>query len=47
MIKYCPACYEEFETEDSVCPQCGTALEEPLTDEESEEYLEMLTMLRA
>lgn len=42
MLKYCPTCYIEIETEDEVCPQCGTALEEPYTDEESEEMLELL-----
>lgn len=42
MMKYCPACYVEFETEDIVCPECGTKLEDPYTDEESEEMLELL-----
>lgn len=48
MLKYCPNCYTEFETEDEVCPQCGTKLEDPYTDEEAEEMLELLmTNIRA
>ncbi|MCQ4636671.1 hypothetical protein NE619_08010 [Anaerovorax odorimutans] len=42
MIKYCSSCYTEFETEETVCPQCGTKLEDPFTDDESEEMLELL-----
>lgn len=42
MMKYCPSCYMEVETEELVCPQCGTALEEPFTQEEDEEMLELL-----
>ncbi len=42
MLKYCPACYIEIETEETVCPQCGTDLEEPFTEEESDEMLELL-----
>ena len=42
MIKYCPACYTEFETEDLVCPQCGTRLEDPYTEDEQDELLELL-----
>ncbi|MCB6993805.1 hypothetical protein LI177_09965 [bacterium 210820-DFI.6.37] len=42
MLKYCSNCYTEFETEESVCPQCGTKLEEPYTDEEADEILELL-----
>lgn len=47
MIKYCPACYEEFETEDETCPKCGTALEDPMSEEEQNEYVELLSMIRA
>lgn len=42
MVKYCPACYTEFETEDLVCPQCGTRLEDPYTEDEADEMLELL-----
>lgn len=42
MLKYCPGCYTEFETEENLCPQCGTKLEDPFTEEESEEMLELL-----
>lgn len=42
MIKYCPSCYIEMETEELVCPQCGTKLEDPFTEEESDEMLELL-----
>ncbi len=42
MLKYCSTCYIEIETEELVCPQCGTKLEEPFTDEESDEMLELL-----
>lgn len=48
MLKYCPTCYMEFETEDSVCPQCGTKLKDPYTEEEAEQILELLmTEIRA
>ena len=42
MKKYCPGCYTEYETEDTICPQCATKLEDPLTDEEAEQMLEFL-----
>lgn len=42
MIKYCPNCYIEIETDELVCPQCGAKLEEPFTAEEDEEMLELL-----
>ena len=45
MLKYCPVCYTEFETEENVC---GGPLKKPLTEEESEEWLELLmTEIRA
>ena len=48
MLKYCPVCYTGFETEENVCPQCGSPLKKPLTEEESEEWLELLmTEIRA
>lgn len=46
MKKYCPNCYTEFETEAEVCPQCGTRLEDPYTEDEFEEMLEMLQSIR-
>lgn len=42
MKKYCSSCYMDFETEESLCPQCGEKLEEPFTEEEDAEMLELL-----
>ena len=42
MKKYCPNCYTDFETEELTCPQCGTELEDPYTEEEDNELLELL-----
>ncbi len=49
MLKYCPSCYTESEVpeQETVCPHCGGKLEEPFTEEEDEEMMEMLmTMIR-
>lgn len=42
MLKYCATCYIEIETEELICPQCGSKLEDPFTEEEAEEMLELL-----
>lgn len=39
---YCPACYEEYLVYGATCPECGAPLEEPLTEDEAAEYLDML-----
>lgn len=39
---YCPCCYQEYYVFGNTCPKCGTLLEQPLSDEEAEEYMEML-----
>lgn len=42
MLKYCPNCYEEFETDEEKCPQCQTKLQEPFDDKEDAEFMELL-----
>lgn len=42
MLKYCPSCYTEIDTEETLCPECGTPLKKAMTEEESEEWLELL-----
>jgi DNA repair exonuclease SbcCD ATPase subunit len=43
---YCPCCYKDYYTDSDKCPVCGCELEEPLTEEEADEYAEMMMSTR-
>lgn len=43
---YCPRCYSDFYAYNGICPECGAVLEEPLTEEEAEEFMEVLFSTR-
>ena len=43
---YCPRCYSDFYVYNGICPECGAVLEEPLTEDEAEEFMEVLFSTR-
>ena len=43
---YCSRCYSDFYVYDGICPECGAVLEDPLTEDEAEEFMEVLFSTR-
>ena len=45
--RFCPVCYMNYEVTTNVCPECGTQMEEPMTEEEEAELMEVLFCTRS
>ncbi len=43
---YCPRCYTDRFVDSRICPVCGTQLEEPMTEDEEDEMMEILMFTR-
>lgn len=43
---YCPRCYADRFVDSRICPVCGTKLEEPMTEDEEDEMMEILMFTR-
>lgn len=44
---FCPACYMNYYSDSSLCPECGTPMEEAMTEDEEDELFEMLMHTRS
>ena len=45
--RFCPACYMNYEVTTNVCPECGTQMQSPMTEDEEAELMEALFYTRS
>ena len=45
--RFCPACYMNYEVTADICPECGARMEEPMTEDEEAEMMEVLFYTRS
>ena len=45
-LTHCPVCYQDFPADAKFCPQCGAELEQAMTEEERDEFMEALFDMR-
>ena len=45
--RFCPACYMNYEVTADICPECGARMEEPMTEDEEAELMELLFYTRS
>lgn len=45
--RFCPVCYMNYEVTTNICPECGAQMDEPMTEDEEAELLEMLLYTRS